>query len=40
MERAAFGIHVETRLAPALSPATVVIPDNLSTREGPKAPGS
>ena len=37
MDRAAFDIHVETQLAPALQPGTVVILDNLSTHRSPKA---
>ncbi len=37
MDRAAFDIYVETQLAPALSPGTVVILDNLSTHKSPKA---
>ncbi len=37
MDRAAFDIYIETQLAPALSPGTVVILDNLSTHKGPKA---
>lgn len=37
MDRVAFDIYVETQLAPALSPGTVVILDNLSTHRSPKA---
>jgi transposase len=37
MDRAAFDIYVETQLAPALMPGTVVILDNLSTHKSPKA---
>lgn len=37
MDRAAFDIYVETQLAPALLPGTVVILDNLSTHKSPKA---
>lgn len=37
MDRAAFDLYVETQLAPALSPGTVVILDNLSTHRSPKA---
>ena len=37
MDRAAFDIYVETQLAPALVPGTVVILDNLSTHKSPKA---
>ena len=37
MDQAAFDIYVETQLAPALSPGTVVILDNLSTHKSPKA---
>jgi transposase len=39
MDRAAFDIYVETQLAPALLPGTVVILDNLSTHKSPKAAG-
>ncbi|WP_299815660.1 hypothetical protein [uncultured Jannaschia sp.] len=39
MDRTAFGIHVETRLTPALSPGTVVIPDDISAGAR-KRPGS
>ncbi len=37
MDRAAFDIYVETQLAPALAPGTVVILDDLSTRKSSKA---
>jgi transposase len=37
MDRAAFDIYVETQLAPALLPGTVVILDNLATHKSPKA---
>ena len=37
MDRVAFDICVETQLAPALAPGTVVILDNLSTYKSPQA---
>ncbi len=37
MDRAAFDIYIETQLAPALLPGTVVILDNLSTHKSPKS---
>jgi len=36
-DRAAFDIYVESHLAPALAPGTVVILDNLSTHKSPQA---
>ncbi len=37
MDGLAFDIYVETQLAPALDPGTVVILDNLSTHKSPRA---
>lgn len=37
MDRAAFDVRIETRLAPVLSPGTVVILDNLSVHRSPRA---
>jgi len=36
MNRKAFDTYIETQLAPALEPGTVVILDNLITHKGPK----
>lgn len=37
MDRTAFDTYVETQLAPALDPGTVVILDNLATHKSPRA---
>ena len=37
MDRTAFDTCIETQLAPALEPGTVVIPDNLATHKSPRA---
>lgn len=37
MNRTAFDTYIETQLAPALDPGTVVILDNLSTHKSPRA---
>ena len=37
MNRSAFDTYIETQLAPALEPGTVVILDNLITHKSPKA---
>lgn len=37
MDRTAFDTDIETQLAPALEPGTVVILDNLATHKSPKA---
>ena len=37
MNRAAFDVYIETQLAPALEPGSVVILDNLATHKSPKA---
>lgn len=37
MNGAAFDTYIETQLAPALDPGTVVILDNLSTHKSPRA---
>ena len=37
MDRTAFDTYIETQLAPALEPGTVVILDNLATHKSPRA---
>jgi hypothetical protein len=37
MDRTAFDTYIETQLAPALDPGTVVILDNLATHKSPRA---
>ena len=37
MDRTAFDTYIETQLAPAIEPGTVVILDNLATHKSPKA---